>query len=59
MIQGNQTWSQALAQPQKQPLYILEIPQYGILLASFASSLLAPVAGGYGVSLYGIAPYGT
>lgn len=58
MIQGNQNWQNALAQPQKQPLYILSIPAYGIMLASFPESILGP-QGGYGVSLYGIAGYGT
>jgi hypothetical protein len=58
MISGNQNWLQALGQPAKQPMYVLTIPQYGIILASFSASLLQ-VQGGYGVGLYGIAPYGT
>lgn len=58
MIQGNQTWQNALNQPQKQPLYVLTIPAYGIILASFTESLLLP-PGGYGVTLYGVGGYGT
>jgi hypothetical protein len=41
MIQGNTTWSQALAQLQKQPLYQLYLPEFGMLLASYS-----PVATG-------------
>ena len=37
MILGNQTWQSGLNSPQKQPLYILQIPQFGIVLASFTS----------------------
>jgi hypothetical protein len=62
MIQGNQTWTQALAQPQKQAYYVVEIPDFGIAIASFpASSLAAQTApsGGYGVTLYGMGGYGT
>ncbi len=60
MIQGNQTWTAALNQPQKQPLYIFVIPQFGILLASCSATLLQNSgSGGYGVVLYGIGAYGT
>lgn len=60
MIQGNQTWQASLSAPQKQALYILEIPQFGIYLASFTSDKLAiPQLTGYGVTLYGIGGYGT
>ncbi|MGH9356210.1 MAG: hypothetical protein ACRD10_08785 [Terriglobia bacterium] len=59
MIQGNQTWQNALAQLQKQPLYVLEIPDFGIVIASFSAAALAVSVGGYGVSVYGINGYGT
>lgn len=59
MIQGNQTWQTALAQLQKQPLYVLEISGFGVIIASFDSTLLSVGIGGYGVSLYGIGGYGT
>ncbi|MGH9358560.1 MAG: hypothetical protein ACRD4Q_09900 [Candidatus Acidiferrales bacterium] len=59
MIQGNQTWQNALAQLQKQPLYVLEIPAFGVVVASFSASALGVTIGGYGVELYGIAGYGT
>lgn len=60
MIQGNQTWTAVLNQQQKQPLYIFEIPQFGIVLSSFSASLLlSSGTGGYGVTLYGIGGYGT
>ena len=58
MIQGNQNWQTGLAQPQKQPLYLLTIPGFGIYLASFTASA-AVTAGGYGVAQYGINGYGT
>jgi hypothetical protein len=58
VIQGNQTWGAALAQPQKQALYIFQIPQFGVILASFPVSLIQPQSG-YGVTLYGIGGYGT
>ena len=37
MIQGNQTWQNALAQQQKQPLYIFEISDFGVIIASFSA----------------------
>ena len=33
MIQGNQTWQLALAQPQKQAYYTVEIPDFAIAIA--------------------------
>jgi hypothetical protein len=60
MIQGNQTWTQALAQPQKQAYYIVEIPDFAIAIASFPpSSQVATTLAGYGVTLYGVGGYGT
>ena len=60
MISGNQTWTQALAQPQKQPYYTVEIPDFAIIIASFsATSEAALNPGGYGVTLYGVGGYGT
>jgi len=62
MISGNQTWTQALAQPQKQAYYIVEIPDFAIAIASFsASSAVAQAltSSGYGVTLYGVGGYGT
>ncbi|HLI35043.1 MAG TPA: hypothetical protein VKW70_08355 [Terriglobia bacterium] len=59
MIQGNQTWQTALSQLQKQPLYVLEIPDFGIVIASFSAAALGVGVGGYGVMLYGVAEYGT
>ncbi|MGH9403156.1 MAG: hypothetical protein ACRD2P_13710 [Terriglobia bacterium] len=59
MIQGNQTWQTALASLQKQPLYVLEIPEFGVVIASFNSEQLSVGIGGYGVTLYGIGGYGT
>ncbi len=59
MILGNQTWQTVLAAAQKQPLWVLEIPDYGVVVASFSATLLNVGVGGYGVSLYGIAGYGT
>jgi hypothetical protein len=62
MIQGNQAWMQALAQPAKQPLYVLQIPSFGIVITSFllsAAPLVESGPGGYGVILYGIGLYGT
>ena len=60
MIQGNQTWQLALAQPQKQAFYTVEIPDFSIAIASFSAT--APVVttlGGYGVTIYGVGGYGT
>ena len=62
MIQGNQIWTQALAQLQKQAYYTVEIPDFAIAIASFpALSAIAQAAptGGYGVTLYGVGGYGT
>ena len=60
MIQGNQAWTQGLAQPQKQAYYIVEIPDFSIAIASFSAT--APVAttlSGYGITIYGVGNYGT
>ena len=38
MIQGNLTWQTALAQLQKQPLYVLQIPDFGVILTSFSAT---------------------
>ena len=60
MIQGNQTWTQALAQPQKQAYYIVEIPDFGIAIASFSATVqVATTLSGYGVTLYGVGGYGS
>ena len=60
MILGNQTWQTGLATPAKQPLYILIIPQFGIVLASFTASQIQPPSdGGWGVMLWGIGGWGT
>ena len=60
MIQGNQTWTQALGQLQKQAYYIVEIPDFAIAIASFPpSSEVATTIAGYGVTLYGVGGYGT
>lgn len=60
MILGNQTWQSGLNSPQKQPLYILQIPQFGIVLASFSSSQIQPIArSGYGVIAWGVGGWGT
>ncbi len=58
MIQGNQNWLNALAQPQKQPLYVLEVPDFGLVLASFTVTANVTL-GGYGTTTYGVGGYGT
>ena len=59
MIQGNQTWTQALAQAQKQPYYLVEIPDFAIAIASFSvTANVAMTPSGYGVALYGVRGYG-
>ncbi|MGH9468776.1 MAG: hypothetical protein ACRD1N_00365 [Terriglobia bacterium] len=59
MIQGNQGWQNALSQLQKQPLYVLEIPEFAVVIASFSAASLGVGIGGYGVALYGTGVYGT
>ncbi len=60
MIQGNQIWTQALAQPQKQAYYIVEIPDFAIAIASFPTTAqVATTLNGYGITLYGVSGYGT
>ncbi len=48
-----------MAQLQKQPLYVLQIPDFGVVLASFSVAATGVGVSGYGVGLYGIAPYGS
>ena len=59
MIIGNQTWQNALAQLQKQPLYVFEISDFGVIIASFSAGVVNVTLGGYGVTLYGVGGYGT
>jgi hypothetical protein len=60
MISGNQTWQTGLNAPQKQPLYVLQIPQFGIVLASFTLLQIQPLSqSGYGVMAWGIGGWGT
>jgi hypothetical protein len=59
MIQGNQIWQAALARLQKQPLYVLQIPDFGVILASFSTAATGVTLSGYGVARYGTTPYGT
>ncbi|PYV31441.1 MAG: hypothetical protein DMG22_16900 [Acidobacteria bacterium] len=67
MISGNATWAAALALGAKQPLYLFEIPDLGLIIASYSQSEIAtPVLnpppgaqGGYGVTLCGLGGYGT
>ena len=55
MILGNQAWTQALAQLQKQAYYVVEIPDFAIAIASFPpSSQVATTVAGYGVTIYGV-----
>jgi hypothetical protein len=58
MIVGNQTWTGALTQLTKQPLYTFEIPDFGIIVASFTVGAASVTVGGYGISLYGLGGYG-
>jgi len=60
MISANQTWQSGLNATQKQPLYVLQIPQFGIVLASFTPSTVQPLTStGYGVAVWGINGWGT
>ncbi len=59
MITGNWNWQNALAQTSKQPLYVFEFLDFGIILTSFSLALLRTSRFGYGVTLYGVDPYGT
>ncbi len=58
MILGNQSWQQALNQQIKQPLYVFEIPDFGIVIATFSTEAGNVTVGGYGVSQYGSGAYG-
>jgi hypothetical protein len=60
MINGNQAWQSGLNTQAKQPLYILQIPQFGIVLASFTQSHIQSLAqSGYGVMTWGVGGWGT
>jgi len=60
MIVGNQTWQTGVSAQAKQPLYILQIPQFGIVLASFTQSQIQSLTqSGYGVMTWGVAGWGT
>ncbi|HTS69292.1 MAG TPA: hypothetical protein VMO17_09935 [Terriglobia bacterium] len=60
MISGNQTWQLGLNAQAKQPLYILQIPQFGIVISSFTpSQIQALTQSGYGAMVWGIGGWGT
>jgi hypothetical protein len=60
MISGNQTWQSGLNTQAKQPLYVLQIPQFGIVLASFTQSQIQSlIQCGYGAMTWGIGGWGT
>jgi hypothetical protein len=60
MILGNQTWQQGLNSFQKQALYVFEIPQFGIVLASFTPAQIQSLAqSGWGVTQWGVSGWGT
>ena len=60
MINGNQTWQSGLNTLQKQPLYILQIPQFGIVIASFTQSQIQALSqSGYGAMVWGVNGWGT
>ena len=59
MISGNQTWLAALQSGQKQPLYLFEIPDLNLVIASFSPNVVTVTLGGYGVSTLGVGGYGT
>ncbi len=60
MISGNQTWQSGLNTLPKQPLYVLQIPQFAIVLASFTQSQIQSLTqSGYGVMSWGISGWGT
>jgi hypothetical protein len=59
VIQGNQSWQNSLAMLQKQPLYTVEIPAFGFMIASFTTAQTGVTTAGYGVVLYGAGGYGT
>jgi len=60
MISGNQTWQQGLNSLSKEPLYVLQIPQFGIILASFSQSQIqAATSSGWGAMPWGAGGWGT
>ncbi|PYV15819.1 MAG: hypothetical protein DMG21_13810 [Acidobacteria bacterium] len=59
MISGNQTWLAALQSGQKQPLYVFEIPDLNLVIASFSLNVVTVTHGGYGVTVLGAGGYGT
>jgi len=60
VIIGNQTWQAGLYAQAKQPLYILQIPQFGIVLASFTQSTIQSLTQtGFGAMTWGIGGWGT
>jgi hypothetical protein len=60
MINGNQTWQQGLNMLPKQALYVLQIPQFGIVLASFTPAQIQSLAqSGWGVVGWGVNGWGT
>ena len=59
MIIGNQNWQNALSLSTKQPLYVFEIPCFGIMLASFVPTQVNVTLGGYGITWYGVDGYGS
>jgi hypothetical protein len=60
MIQGNQTWTSGLNALQKQALYVFQIPQFGIVLASFTPAQIQALSqSGWGQATWGVSGWGT
>ena len=60
MILGNQTWQTGLNAQAKLPLYVLQIPQFGIVISSFTAAQIQSLShSGYGVMTWGIGGWGT
>jgi hypothetical protein len=60
MISGNQTWQTGLNAQAKQPLYVLQIPQFGIVISSFTAAQIQSLSqSGYGAMVWGVGGWGT
>jgi hypothetical protein len=59
VIAANQAWVEELLQQKKRALYIFEITELGVIIASFTSEQVDIPTGGYGVVGYGAGGYGT
>lgn len=61
MIVGPEAWERNIAAERKRALYLVELPEFGLIITSFVPTDvgIASGIGGWGVMLWGVDPWGS